>query len=549
MTTAGAPDVIGARLTREVMLLACPPGAAPRAARSLGQATGGSELVLIRADAERVPAEMAEMDLQAFLRRNVAPLSAAARNSVSDALARAVDGPVLARPARAVREAVRERLPHYVRSTGSPRGLVADSVLALDESSFYLEGWALDRESEIVRLEAVSPEGERVDLSSSFRFALPHLGPHFGISDPDAEVRAGFLCFVELAGSSHQDRGWLVEMENADGDCLEALAPELVRDPAAARERVLADPARERLPDEELMDRHVRPAMERLQRRAEKSLGLRSVTQFGAPPESPDVSIVIPLYNRIDLVEEQLAQFVLDPHLSRQDIVYVLDSPQDEDDLLELAGRLHPLYRVPFRVAVLRRNAGFANANNAGVGLARAPLLLLMNSDVLPDRPGWLEQMAAFYESQADIGALGPKLLYEDDSIQHAGIHFHRADGQTVWQDAHYYKGLHRDFPGANVPRPVPVVSGACMMVSRELYDSMGGLQGAYVQGDYEDADLCLRMMEAGMHNWYFPQAELYHLEALSYSSGLRMPANRYNAWLHTRTWGDRIAQLEGAET
>ena len=535
---------VGALLTREALVLACPSGAAPRDARPLGEAAGGGELVLVREGADRLPAEMT---LQAFVRRHVAPLPAPARNRVSDALARAVDGPVLARPARAVREAVRERLPRYARGSGAPRGLVADSVLALDESSFYLEGWALDREAEIVRLEAVSPEGERVDLSSSFRFALPHLGPHFGIADRDEEVRAGFLCFVELAGSSHQGRGWVVEMENAEGGCLEAWAPEALGDPAAARERVLADPARERLPDEELMDRHVRPAMQRLQRRAEKSLGMRSVTQFGEPPEAPDVSVVIPLYSRIDLVEEQVAQFVLDPYLSRQDIVYVLDSPQDEDELLDAAGRLHPLYRVPFRVAILRRNAGFANANNAGVGLARAPLLLLMNSDVLPDRPGWLEQMIAFYESQEDIGALGPKLLYEDDSIQHAGIHFHRSAGQTVWQDAHYFKGLHRDFPDANVPRPVPVVSGACMMVSRELYDSLGGLQGAYVQGDYEDADLCLRMMEAGLRNWYFPQAELYHLEALSYSSSLRMPANRYNAWLHTRTWGEKIEQLEAA--
>ena len=54
-----------------------------------------------------------------------------------------------------------------------------------------------------------------------------------------------------------------------------------------------------------------------------------------------------------------------------------------------------------------------------------------MNSDVLPDRPGWLERMVAFYGSVDGIGALGPKLLYEDDSIQHAGIHFHRSEGQT----------------------------------------------------------------------------------------------------------------------
>jgi O-antigen biosynthesis protein len=489
-----------------------------------------------------------EVSLQAFARRLLAPLPARERNDLTHTLATMVDGAGLSRSAHALREALRERLPRYVRAAaGAPRGLVADSVLALDGRAFYLEGWALDREAQIVRLEAVSPEGERADLlARAYRFALPHLASHFGMA-AEGEARPGFVCFVELEGSSFADRGWIVEMENAEGDCLEAPVPEVVRDRLAARERVLHDPARERLPDDGLMEHHVRPAIERLQLSLEGMLGVRSVAQFGDPPPDPDVSIVIPLYKRIDLVEEQLAQFVLDPYLARQDIVYVLDSPEDEDFLLETASRLHPLYRVPFRTAILKRNTGFANANNAGVGIARAPLLLLMNSDVLPDRPGWLERMVGFYESQDGIGALGPKLLYEDDSIQHAGIHFHRAEGQTVWQDAHYYKGLHRDFPDANVPRPVPVVSGACMMISRHLYESMGGLQGGYVQGDYEDADICLRMMEEGLRNWYLPSAELYHLEALSYSSSLRMPANRYNAWLHTKTWGERIAALEEA--
>ena len=63
---------------------------------------------------------------------------------------------------------------------------MVDSVLALDERSFYLEGWAVDREAEIVRLEAVSPEGERVDLAAhAFRFPLPHVSTHFGVAEPD----------------------------------------------------------------------------------------------------------------------------------------------------------------------------------------------------------------------------------------------------------------------------------------------------------------------------------------------------------------------------
>jgi O-antigen biosynthesis protein len=538
-------SAVAARLAGGSTLLACRPRAEPKGGLSLGRGADGRALVLQAAGGE---SSATPVSSKTFARLLLAPLPAAERNRLHDTLARAGGGAALSRSLHELREGLRERLPRYARAAGAPRGLVADSVLALDERSFYLEGWAVDREAPVVRLEAVSPEGERFDLSAgAFRFALPHVSAHFGRFDTGDDERPGFLCFIELDGPSHLEEGWVVEMENADGECLEAHAPAVLRDRSAARERVLADPVRERVADDELMERHVRPAIERLQRHVVAGLEVRSVEQFGAAPPAPDVSIVIPLYKRVDLVEEQLAQFVLDPYLSRQDVVFVLDSPEDRDQLLELATRLFPLYEVPFRIAVLRRNAGFANANNAGAGLARASLLLLMNSDVLPDRPGWLERMVDFYGSHEGIGALGPKLLYEDDSIQHAGIHFHRPEGQPVWQDAHYFKGMHRDFPDANVPRAVPVVSGACMMIARELYESMGGLDGGYVQGDYEDADICLRIMEAGLRNWYMPEAELYHLEALSYSASLRMPANRYNAWLHTRTWGDRIEQLEAA--
>jgi O-antigen biosynthesis protein len=240
----------------------------------------------------------------------------------------------------------------------------------------------------------------------------------------------------------------------------------------------------------------------------------------------------------------QLAELADDPELREADLLYVLDSPQQAEHFLYVAADLFPIYQVPFRIAVLERNVGFARANNAGAKLAGGRLLLLMNSDVLPDRPGWLGTMRAFYDETEDIGALGPKLLYEDDSIQHAGMHFYRLPGSSKWVDAHYFKGMHRGLPQANVARPVPVVSGACLMIDRALYLELGGLSGAYVQGDYEDSDLCLRLLEHGRQNWYLPAAELYHLEGQSYAPEIRRPANRYNMWLQNELWGERISEL-----
>jgi GT2 family glycosyltransferase len=70
------------------------------------------------------------------------------------------------------------------------------------------------------------------------------------------------------------------------------------------------------------------------------------------------------------------------------DLVYVLDSPELAEQAVQQAEGLARMYAVPFRLVLLRRNLGFADANNVGASYARGRLLLLLNSDVLPDRPG-----------------------------------------------------------------------------------------------------------------------------------------------------------------
>jgi GT2 family glycosyltransferase len=90
----------------------------------------------------------------------------------------------------------------------------------------------------------------------------------------------------------------------------------------------------------------------------------------------------------------------------------------------------------------------------------------------------------------------------------------------------------------------VPAVTAACMMIDAGLYRELGGLRGKYIQGDYEDSDLCLRLFERGRRNWYLPSVELYHLEGQSYPSQTRELTGNYNRWLHTHTWHIEIASL-----
>ncbi len=516
----------------------------PALARSrLVLETGESELSL----SGRQVGEAAR-SLRELARRHLAPLPGPARNEISHFAAIAAPG-LAGAAAEKLQEALhdlRAALREHLRPAdeSARMGLGVEKLLSIDAFAFYAYGWMGDRDAKVTRMTAVTPEGERVDLSERlFRYRRPDVSALFPGERGEA-AGTGFACYFELNSPSHLSRGWMFEIENDRGDAVEVEAPEAICGRPAVTVEILEDPYHQHRQDDELMATHVVPAVTRLQAQVQALGQVDSSTDFGSVPRSPEVSIVVPLHGRIDLIEYQLAKFADDPELRSAELIYVLDSPDQGEQLLALAGGISEIYRVPFRIHVLAESVGFAGACNAGAAAASGRLVLLLNSDVLPSRPGWLGSLAAFYDETPRIGALGPKLLYEDDTIQAAGMYLHKAPEETVWRDAHYFKCLHKSFPAANVARPVPAISGACMMVVRELYEQLGGMRGAYVRGDYEDFDLCLRLAELGLENWYLPHVELYHLEALSYESSARLGANRYNAWLHTHLWRSRIETL-----
>jgi GT2 family glycosyltransferase len=493
------------------------------------------------------------VDLRGFLRERLAGLGRDEREAAMDLLEEVAAGdppsrdPVGLSASRALaREGLREPLPPSVVDRDEPQGLHFDSVLALSDTAFYVRGWARDGQAEPVRLTAVSPEGSRVELLPGiYRDPRPDVDSFYEQPIRSGADGTGFLGFCETRGPSLLSTGWLLEMENALGVTREVSGPQVSRDLPAARAAILSDLHKERRWDTGLMD-HVVPAVSLIQQRLEEETEIEAVWQYGETPAAPAVSIVIPLYGRIDFLEHQLAQFVHDPELREADLIYVLDSPELAPALQAAAGQLFELYGLPFRVVVLSRNGGYSVANNRGASLAQGRLLLLLNSDVLPDEPGWLGRMADFYDKH-EVGVLGPKLLFEDDTLQHAGIRFQRPPDGGAWENEHFFKGLHRDLPAANVTRAVPAVSGACLMIARELYDRVGGLRGMFVQGDYEDTDLCLRLRQEGEETWYLPEVELYHLEGQSYALETRHAMSRYNVWLHTRLWDGDIEKAMSA--
>lgn len=452
--------------------------------------------------------------------------------------------PALSRDLRGLHDAMREHLHRVALDPQLEPGIAVEVLARLDASSVYVRGWIGYLDSELTEVTLVSPEGERIDVGDHvYRFDRDDVAEFYG--RPHGRHAAfGFACTVTLRSSSLADDGWLVQIETRKGALLEASAAITASELGPVREIVMADLVLEALPSTTFRAAHIWPAITHLQDRALSRAGIASVDQLGDPPDRPRVSVIVPLYRRIDFVEHQLAQFAHDPQMLRTDLIYVLDSPELADAFRSECKRLHRLYRVPFRAVVLQENVGFSGANNAGVSLAHAPLLLLMNSDVLPDDPGWLDALADFLDADPTVGAVAPKLLFEDDSLQHAGLYFDRPDGELLWQNEHYFKGLHGSFPAANIARPVPAITAACMLLPAALYRSVGGLLGQYVQGDFEDSDLCLRLRAVGLRVWYVPQVQLYHLEGQSYPTPARITNGHFNRWLHTHLWNDEITAL-----
>jgi GT2 family glycosyltransferase len=499
------------------------------------------------------PADIGDttVDLQTLIRTTLAPLPSVTRAEVLEFLAAtpafhpSAAGITLTKTLVVIREALRERLRPCVISRDEAIGLAIECVLAVDERRFFAQGWFRDAEATVTSLRAVSPEGSSIELLDRiYRFPRPDLESLYGVLPGDPRAGTGFACCFDLIAPSTASGGWILELRNSAGSAVEAVAPPAIVYRDEVRNRLLGDIELEHPGDEALTRDHIFPAISRLQELNSERLQIERIVQFGEAPANPKVSIVVPLYRRIDFLEHQLAQFSLDPEIAHSDLIYVLDSPERSRDLIALATALVDLYRVPFRVATLAENVGFAGANSAGASLARGRLLLFMNSDVLPEQRGWLGRMISFYDSKPGIGALGPKLLFEDDSIQHAGLFFRRPLNSTLWSNEHYFKGLHRDIPPATISRVVPAVTAACMLVDRALFDEVGGFSATFVRGDFEDSDLCLRLLEAGRQSWYCADIVLYHLEGQSYESSLRRNAWRYNAWLHTHIWGERIATL-----
>ena len=151
--------------------------------------------------------------------------------------------------------------------------------------------------------------------------------------------------------------------------------------------------------------------------------------------------------------------------------------------------------------------------NNIGAANASGDYLLFLNDDIEVIEPSWLEALMQVAQRD-DVGVAGPQLLYPDGKVQHAGL-FLAGPGLA----RHAFRFANSDDPGyfglAITQRNVMAVTGACMLVRREVYDRVGGFNEAHSVTN-NDLDFCMRCHRAGLFNVFTPHAQLYHYELVS---------------------------------
>jgi O-antigen biosynthesis protein len=246
---------------------------------------------------------------------------------------------------------------------------------------------------------------------------------------------------------------------------------------------------------------------------AQVTAGYSGYLRLNYPPPAgePRVSVIIPTRDRAELLRRCIGTLREKTSYANFEII-IVDNESREPETRSLLESLARENRVRVVRAVGEFN--FSRVNNVGVTHARGDFLALLNNDTEVQDGNWLSEMLS-HAARPEVGAVGARLWYPDGKLQHGGVLLGIGG---VAQHAH--TGLNRTDAGyfgrAHLTQNFSAVTAACMVLRRDLYEAVGGLDEAHLAVAFNDVDLCLRLRERGLRIVWAADAELIHHESAS---------------------------------
>lgn len=232
---------------------------------------------------------------------------------------------------------------------------------------------------------------------------------------------------------------------------------------------------------------------------------------FFVPEPQPFVSLIVPTRDRVELLRNCVESIREKTTYGNYEIL-VVDNGSVEEETLAYFSELKKAKNV--RVLHYDKPFNYSAINNFAVGKAKGSIIGLVNNDIEVISPDWLTEMVS-WAVQPDVGCVGAKLYYANDTIQHGGV-IVGLGGVAC----HSHKDFPRDHPGyfyrLKALQNLSAVTAACLLIRKSVFEEVGGLNEVDLTVAFNDVDLCLKAGEAGYSNVWTPYAELYHLESVS---------------------------------
>lgn len=237
-------------------------------------------------------------------------------------------------------------------------------------------------------------------------------------------------------------------------------------------------------------------------------MGLYRV-HYRLPETLPLVTLVIPTRNAHALVKQCIDSIKRLTTYPRYEIILV-DNGSDEPASLEYFATIDREENI----RVMRDDGPFnySALNNQAVRIANGELIGLINNDIEVITPGWLEEMVSM-ALQPKVGAVGARLWYPDDRLQHGGVVV-GIGGVAGHSHKYLAKGDYGYFCRAALTQEFSAVTAACLIIKKSIFEEVNGLDEVNLKVAFNDVDFCLRVQEAGYLNIWTPFAELYHHES-----------------------------------